>query len=66
MKEYLFKINVSDIRITVTILDDCLQIANRTNVPVLTQMKSIHTHSSYEIFFVSDGRLSIMQEGRFE
>ena len=63
MRELLFEIPISDIRLSAILFDEAFRIRQMTDPQgVVTQMKTIHRHVTYEIFFLLDGALSLTDE----
>ena len=63
MTEKFFKADISDIRLSAGIFDEAFSMrADGDYKWSLAKLKEIHQHSTYEIFFVVDGALSIVTE----
>ena len=62
MTEYAYHVNISDIRLTTIIFDHAFELPTVGNDKMPSQKTSMHRHANYEIFFVSDGTLSIGTE----
>lgn len=63
MTENFFKADISDIRLSAGIFDEAFSMKADSNYKwSLAKLKEIHQHSTYEIFFVIDGALSIVTE----
>ncbi len=63
MTENFFRADISDIRLSVGIFDEAFSMRSDGDYKwSLAKLKEIHQHSTYEIFFVIDGALSIVTE----
>jgi len=63
MKEFLCKLDLGDLRISAALFDQAFSIngtygARRS----MARLESAHQHSTYEIFIVTDGEISIITE----
>lgn len=67
MKENLFKLQIGDVRFSVTLFDEAFRIKKPIDATgELSMMRTVHRHSAYEIFFVLDGSLTIVTGDRTE
>ena len=64
MKETVYRTRISDIGLKVTACDVNFRLKNRLSRAngILSQIKLLHQHSTYEIFFVLDGSLHVIDE----
>ena len=62
MREQVYKMLVSGIRIEAILLEEAFRMQRLTGGDVLSQIGHIHRHSTHEIFFVLDGTLSVATE----
>lgn len=63
MTENFFKTDISDLRVSAGIFDEAFSMKNNCDCKwSLAKLKEIHQHSTYEIFFVVGGALSIVRE----
>ena len=63
MAENLFKTEINDISVSAVMFDEAFSmIKNRTAPRSPSMLKEVHQHSTYEIFFVLDGVLSVVTE----
>lgn len=62
MREQVYKMSVSNIRVEVIFLDEGFRMQRATSGDVLSHIKHIHRHSTHEIFFVLDGTLAVATE----
>lgn len=67
MKETVYKLQIGDERISVTLYKESFRIKKPiAEAGELSMMRIIHQHSAYEIFFVLDGSLAIVTKERTE
>ena len=63
MAENLFKTEIEDIRLSAVLFDEAYSMKGGADPKwALSQLKDVHQHSTYEIFFIIDGCLSIITE----
>ena len=62
MREQVYKMSVSNIRVEVIFLDEGFRMQRATSGDVLSHIRHIHRHSTHEIFFVLDGTLAVATE----
>lgn len=62
MREHVYKMLVSNVRVEVICLEEAFRMQRLAGGDVMSQINHIHRHSTYEIFFVSDGTLSVATE----
>ena len=64
MRENVFFGECGDIRLSVVLFEDAFRISGSDEKAkgIIEQWKNIHEHSTYEIFFVTDGCLSVVTE----
>lgn len=63
MAENLLKAEIEDIRLSAVLFDEAYSMKGSADQRwALSQIKDVHQHSTYEIFFVLDGSLSIITE----
>ena len=63
MKERVYKTKISDLRLEATLYDAAFHMQRSGGVNgIMAQIKHIHQHSTYEIFFVLDGMLNVTDE----
>lgn len=60
MKEQIYKITISDIRLEATLFDEAFHL-KPSNIQggIMSHIRRMHRHTSHEIFFVLDGALHV-------
>ena len=63
MKERVYKTQISDVRLEATLFEPAFFL-NRSNSSngIMAEIKQLHKHSSYEIFFILDGSITLSSE----
>ena len=63
MKEHVLRVDLADIRLSVILFEDafCVQ-SEKDPILSLSNLKALHQHSFYEIFWVSRGSFSVVTE----
>lgn len=62
MREQVYKMLVSNIRVEAIFLDEAFRMQRLAGGDILSHIKHIHRHSTHEIFFVLDGTLAVATE----
>lgn len=63
MRERVYKTKISDIRLETLLFDEAFHIKISGGVSgIMSHIKHMHKHSTYEIFFVLDGTLDVIDE----
>ena len=61
MRERVYKTKISDIRIETVLFDEAFHMKISSGVSgIMSHIKHMHKHSTYEMFFVLDGRLDVV------
>ncbi len=68
MKERVYTAEISDIKLEATIFDHAFFFkSSNPAMGLMTEIKYLHEHSSYEVFLVLDGSLTVFEEqGKYE
>ena len=63
MKEKVYRTQISDIRLEATLFEPAffLNHSNASN-GIMAEIKQLHKHSTYEIFFILDGSITLSSE----
>ena len=62
MQEKIYKTQISDIRLEATLYESAFNLNKNSKDSMITQIKYLHQHSTYEVFLIIDGSLTITDE----